>query len=139
MPRQRREPVDGGPFHDTFPSPARRRAGFHVDAVPARFLCWRPQGIVLFSMDAGGGINPPALPRQLSEWTPSLMRDGRILWMRSVYLDKGADFGHTLWAIRPGGAPGLIFGNTRSTVMPRLQCTGDRRVLLHPGFPRRRT
>jgi hypothetical protein len=40
------------------------------------------------------------------------MRDGRILWTRSEYLDKGADFGHTLWAIRPDGThPELIFGN----------------------------
>ena len=32
--------------------------------------------------------------------------------MRSEYLDKGADFGHTLWAIRPDGThPELIFGN----------------------------
>jgi hypothetical protein len=30
----------------------------------------------------------------------------------SEYLDKGADFGHTLWAIRPDGThPELIFGN----------------------------
>jgi hypothetical protein len=40
------------------------------------------------------------------------MNDGRIIWMRSEYLDKGADFGHTLWAIRPDGThPELIFGN----------------------------
>ena len=32
----------------------------------------------------------------LSEWGPSIMSDGRILWTRSEYLDKGADFGHTL-------------------------------------------
>ena len=40
------------------------------------------------------------------------MRDGRILWTRTEYLDKGADFGHTLWAIRPNGDhPELVFGN----------------------------
>jgi hypothetical protein len=40
------------------------------------------------------------------------MSDGRILWMRSEYLDKGADFGHTLWAIRPDGChPELVYGN----------------------------
>jgi len=40
------------------------------------------------------------------------MNDGRILWMRSEYLDKGADFGHTLWSIRPDGThPELVFGN----------------------------
>ena len=41
-----------------------------------------------------------------------VMRDGRIIWQRSEYVDKGADFGHTLWAIRPDGThPELVFGN----------------------------
>jgi len=48
----------------------------------------------------------------LSEWGPSILGDGRILWTRSEYQDKGADFGHTLWVIRPDGMhPELIFGN----------------------------
>jgi hypothetical protein len=47
-----------------------------------------------------------------TERTPSVMRDGRLPWMRSESLDKGANFGHTLWAIRPDGAqPELIFGS----------------------------
>jgi hypothetical protein len=41
------------------------------------------------------------------------MRDGRIIWTRSEYVDKGADFSHTLWTIRPDGTtPELVFGNT---------------------------
>jgi len=41
-----------------------------------------------------------------------VMGDGRILWTRSEYQDKGADFGHTLWSIRPDGThPELVFGN----------------------------
>jgi hypothetical protein len=40
------------------------------------------------------------------------MHSGRILWTRSEYLDKGADFGHTLWSVHPDGThPELIFGN----------------------------
>ncbi len=46
------------------------------------------------------------------------MRDGRILWTRSEYLDKGADFGHTLWAIRPDGThPELVFGNNTTQLL----------------------
>jgi len=49
----------------------------------------------------------------LTEWASSVTSDGRIIWTRSEYQDKGADFGHTLWAIRPDGSyPELIFGNT---------------------------
>ena len=102
-----------GPFHDYSPCPLPDgRLAFISTRCKARFLCWRPQAFVLFRMEAdGSGIRPLSLSN-LSEWAPSVMRDGRILWTRSEYLDKGADFGHTLWAIRPDGThPELVFGN----------------------------
>ena len=102
-----------GPFHDYFPCPLPDGGlAFISTRCKARFLCWRPQAFVLFRMDADGGNIRPLSYANLSEWTPSMMNDGRIIWMRSEYLDKGADFGHTLWAIRPDGThPELIFGN----------------------------
>lgn len=106
-------PLTEGPFHDVFPCPLPDGGlAFMSTRCKGRYLCWRPQAFVLFRADADGG-NPRALSHaNLSEWTPSLMRDGRLLWMRSEYIDKGADFGHTLWAIRPDGThPELIFGN----------------------------
>ncbi len=107
------EQLTSGPFHDYFPCPLPDGGlAFISTRCRARFLCWRPQAFVLFRMDADGSNIRPLSHANLSEWTPSLMRDGRILWMRSEYLDKGADFGHTLWAIRPDGThPELIFGN----------------------------
>jgi cytochrome c553 len=78
----------------------------------ARFLCWRPQAFVLFRMETDGRGLQPLSFANLSEWTPTVLRDGRLLWMRSEYQDKGANFGHTLWGIRPDGShPELIFGN----------------------------
>jgi hypothetical protein len=58
------------------------------------------------------------------------MRDGRILWTRSEYLDKGADFGHTLWAIHPDGTyPELIFGNdTRNCYINGREVPGTREI-----------
>jgi len=102
-----------GPFHDTWPCPLPDGGlAFISTRCRARYLCWRPQAFVLFRMDAAGGDIRPLSHANLSEWTPSVMRDGRIIWMRSEYVDKGADFGHTLWAIRPDGThPELIFGN----------------------------
>ena len=102
-----------GPFHDYFPCPLPDGGlAFTSTRCRARFLCWRPQAFVLFRMDADGANIRPLSYANLSEWTPSVMNDGRIIWMRSEYLDKGADFGHTLWAIRPDGShPELIFGN----------------------------
>jgi len=102
-----------GPFHDYWPCPLPDgHLAFISTRCRARFLCWRPQAFVLFRMGADGGDIRPLSHANLSEWTPSVMRDGRIIWMRSEYVDKGADFGHTLWAIRPDGThPELVFGN----------------------------
>ncbi len=102
-----------GPFHDFDPVvlPDGDLA-FHTTRCKVRFLCWRPQAYVLYRMDREGGQMQRLSFANLSEWKPSIMQDGRILWTRSEYLDKGADFGHTLWAIRPDGThPELIFGN----------------------------
>ncbi|MHC4740953.1 MAG: HzsA-related protein, partial [Planctomycetota bacterium] len=105
--------ITSGPFHDYFPCPLPDGGlAFITTRCKSRFLCWRPQAFVLFRMDADGTNIRPLSYANLSEWTPSVMNDGRIIWMRSEYLDKGADFGHTLWAIRPDGThPELVFGN----------------------------
>jgi len=105
--------LTSGSFHDYYPCPLPDGGlAFISTRCKARFLCWRPQAFVLFRMDADGGNVWPLSYANLSEWAPSVMRDGRILWTRSEYLDKGADFGHTLWAIRPDGThPDLLFGN----------------------------
>ncbi|QNN22847.1 hypothetical protein HED60_11405 [Planctomycetales bacterium ZRK34] len=102
-----------GPFYDFDPCALPDGGVAFVSTRCAkRFLCWRPQAFVLFRMDADGSNMQPLSFANLSEWAPSMMSDGRILWTRSEYIDKGADFGHTLWAIRPDGTyPELIFGN----------------------------
>ncbi len=102
-----------GPFHDFYPCPLPDGGlAFVSTRCKSRFLCWRPQAYTLFRMDADGGNIRPLSFSNLSEWAPSVMSDGRIIWTRSEYLDKGADFGHTLWSIRPDGThPELVFGN----------------------------
>ncbi len=102
-----------GPFHD-FDAVCLPDGGvaFHSTRCKARFLCWRPQAYVLHRMESDGTNLRRLSHANLSEWKPSVMRSGRILWTRSEYMDKGADFGHTLWSIRPDGThPELVFGN----------------------------
>ena len=120
-----------GPFHDYFPCPLPDGGlAFISTRCKARYLCWRPQAFVLFRMDADGGNIRPLSYANVSEWTPSLMRDGRVIWMRSEYIDKGANFGHTLWAIRPDGThPELIFGNdTRNCYANGMQVPGTSEI-----------
>jgi hypothetical protein len=102
-----------GPFHD-FDAVCLPDGGvaFNSTRCKVRFLCWRPQAYVLHRMNADGTDVQRLSHANLSEWKPSVMQSGRILWTRSEYLDKGADFGHTLWSIRPDGThPELVFGN----------------------------
>jgi len=103
-----------GPFHDFWPCPLPDGGlAFISTRCRARFLCWRPQAFVLFRMNPDGTDIRPLSYANLSEWAPSVMSDGRLAWTRSEYVDKGADFSHTLWAIRPDGTkPELLFGNT---------------------------
>ncbi len=105
--------LSDGPFHDHHPCPLGDGGlSFISTRCRSRFLCWRPQAFVLFRMETDGRDIRPLSFANLSEWTPATMHDGRILWTRSEYLDKGANFGHTLWAIRPDGThPELVFGN----------------------------
>jgi hypothetical protein len=105
--------LTAGPFHD-FDAVCLPDGGlaFHSTRCKVRFLCWRPQAYVLYRMEADGSNMQRLSHANLSEWKPSVMQNGRILWTRSEYLDKGADFGHTLWSIRPDGThPELVFGN----------------------------
>lgn len=102
-----------GPFHDFDPVVLPDGGlAFMSTRCHVRFLCWRPQAYVLHRMELDGSGIRRLSHANLSEWGPSIMSDGRILWTRSEYQDKGADFGHTLWAIRPDGTgPELVFGN----------------------------
>ena len=102
-----------GPYHDFDPVVLPDGGlAFMSTRCEIRFLCWRPQAYVLHRMNRDGSDIQRLSYANLSEWHPSMMQDGRIMWTRSEYLDKGADFGHTLWSIRPDGThPELVFGN----------------------------
>jgi len=105
--------LTNGPFHD-FDPVALPDGGvaFISTRCALRFLCWRPQAYVLYRMERDGANLRRLSHANLSEWKPSVTSDGLILWTRSEYLDKGADFSHTLWTIRPDGThPVLVFGN----------------------------
>lgn len=102
-----------GAFHDFDPAVLPDGGlAFISTRCALRFLCWRPQAYVLYRMERDGTNIQRLSHANLSEWKPSVMSDGLLLWTRSEYLDKGADFSHTLWTIHPDGThPALVFGN----------------------------
>jgi len=103
-----------GPYHDLYPCPLPDGGlAFITTRCAARVFCFRWTASVLYRMNPDGSGMRPLSFASLSEWAPSVMRDGRIIWTRWEYIDKGADFSQTLWAINPDGTnPQLVFGNT---------------------------
>ncbi|MCL2119375.1 MAG: discoidin domain-containing protein [Planctomycetaceae bacterium] len=116
--------ITDGPFHDLWPCPLPDGdLCFVTTRCIQKFLCWEPQASVLYRMNLSGENMQRLSFANLTEFAPSVARDGRILWTRSEYLDKGADYGHTLWYIHPDGTiPELTFGNT--IVLPQGYANG---------------
>jgi hypothetical protein len=103
-----------GPYHDFYPCPLPDGGlAFITTRCTARVFCFRWTSSVLFRMNPDGTGMRPLSYSSLSEWAPSVMSDGRLIWTRWEYIDKGADFSQTLWSINPDGtSPELVFGNT---------------------------
>lgn len=67
---------------------------------------------VLYRMDGDGGNLRRLSENALSESTPSVMNDGRILYTRWEYVYKGVIAVQSLWAMRPDGSGSQeIYGN----------------------------
>jgi len=67
---------------------------------------------LLFRVDADGRNLRQLSFGALSEFTPVVMPDGRIMYSRWEYVDKGAVSAKCLWAMRPDGtASSEIYGN----------------------------
>ena len=99
-------------------------AGFHTDDMHP---CYLPDGgiaftssrcehgilcftqpnvvtVVLHHMDADGGNITQLTQSPVSEFSPAVLDDGRILYHRWEYVDKGARVGKTFWAMNPDGS-----------------------------------
>lgn len=67
---------------------------------------------VLYRMGGDGGDLQQLSFGALSEFTPTVLPDGRIMYARWEYVDKGAVVAKCIWAMRPDGtASSEIYGN----------------------------
>ena len=78
-------------------------------------LCDGPDNFtttVLYRMDGDGKNLTKLSNSSVSETGPSMLSDGRVLYTRWEYVDKGAVSVKGLWAMRPDGTASVeIFGN----------------------------
>ncbi len=67
---------------------------------------------VVYRMGADGGDLQQLSFGALSEFTPTALPDGRIMYARWEYVDKGAVVAKCIWAMRPDGtASSEVYGN----------------------------
>lgn len=74
---------------------------------------YRPVAVyTLHVMDAAGGKMRCISPFESFEWTPTVMRDGRILYARWDYVDRNNMPYMKLWSVNPDGTnPRAVYGN----------------------------
>lgn len=88
-------------------------------------LCDAPDNFtttVLYRMDGDGKRMEKLTNSSVSEATPTVMHDGRILYTRWEYVDKGAVSVKCLWAMRPDGSGSAeVYGNDISLPPTMIQ------------------
>ena len=85
---------------------------FTSDRKPAFAYCWVSTSPVLYRADGDGQNVTRISANYLTDFTPSVMSDGRVLYSRWEYVDRPAIPIQSLWAIQADGT-GLsgVFGN----------------------------
>jgi hypothetical protein len=88
--------------------------------------CWGSPGGVLHRMDREGGNVRRISHNLLHDFTPAVMDDGRLIYMRWEYVDRGAIPTQSLWTINPDGTNlQVFFGN-------RIDRRDDKRLKRRP-------
>ena len=85
---------------------------FMSDRKPAFAYCWTSTSPVLYRADGNGKNITKLSANYLTDFTPSVMTDGRIMFSRWEYVDRPAIPIQSLWAINPDGTSlAGVFGN----------------------------
>ncbi|MDR3109583.1 MAG: NPCBM/NEW2 domain-containing protein [Planctomycetaceae bacterium] len=76
----------------------------------------------LYRMNGDGSAMKPLTNSPLSEATPTIMSDGRVLYHRWEYVDKAAGNCKALWSMNPDGSGSAeVYGNTISFPETKIQ------------------
>ena len=94
---------------------------------------------VLYRIDSNGKNMRKLSNSSVSENTPSVLPDGRVLYTRWEYVDKGAVSVKCLWAMNPDGTGSMeIFGNdvqTPTTMIMARHIPGSANEYVFTGTP----
>ena len=82
-------------------------------------VCWKVPVAILYRCDADGGNIRMLSSNAVTENTPAVLPDGRLLYTRWEYVDRSQLCYHHLWTINPDGTGQMTyFGNMHPTGMP---------------------
>ncbi len=99
---------------------------------------WEPTAsYTLHRMDADGNNLRQLSSHETAEWHPSVLNDGRIVYIRWDYVDRSAANFHGLWACNPDGTGVTsLFGNYTMRINACYQpkaIPGSRKILFVAG------
>ena len=96
-------------------------------------FCSPDTATTLYLMDADGKNIRRLSESPVSETVPSMMNDGRVLYTRWEYVDKGLGNAETLWAMRPDGSGSDHVYKLNTTWPAGMSCAraipGSRRIV----------
>jgi len=79
-------------------------------------MCWSTPVAILYRCDANGGNLRPLSSNAVTENTPAVLLDGRLLYTRWEYVDRSQLAYHHLWTMNPDGTGVMtFFGNMHPT------------------------
>jgi hypothetical protein len=79
-------------------------------------MCWSTPVAILYRCDANGSNIRPLSSNAVTENTPAVLSDGRVLYTRWEYVDRSQLAYHHLWTMNPDGTSVMtFFGNMHPT------------------------
>ena len=72
-------------------------------------MCWKVPVAILYRCDADGGSVRPLSSNAVTENTPAVLPDGRILYTRWEYVNRSQLAYHHLWTVNPDGTGQMTF------------------------------
>ena len=82
-------------------------------------LCWKVPVAILYRCDAGGANIRMLSSNAVTENTPSVLPDGRILYTRWEYVERSQLCYHHLWTVNPDGTGQMTYyGNMHPVGLP---------------------
>jgi len=82
-------------------------------------MCWKTPVAILYRCDADGENIRMLSSNAVTENTPSVLADGRLLYTRWEYVDRSQLCYHHLWTVNPDGTGQMTFyGNMHPNGMP---------------------